>query len=64
MMRNDGICQLMCPEIEDRDIEDANDWHLLIDPIRWGALHILNDYRAKIRLFSFLSIFWPVILYG
>ena len=64
MMSHDGICQLMCPEIGDRDIENAPDWHLLIDPIRWGALHILEQYRMKLRTFAFLSMFWPVILYG
>lgn len=64
MMRDDGICQLICPEIGDRDIEDARDWHLLVDPIRWGALHILEQYRAKIKVCAFLSMIWPGALYG
>ena len=56
MMSHDGICQIMCPEIEDRAIIDAPSWHLLIDPIRWGALHILQHHRAKIKIAVFLIL--------
>lgn len=62
MMRHDGICQLMCPEIEDRDIEDAADWHLPVDPIRWGLLHILEQHRAKFRLMAVTVLFWPGVV--
>jgi hypothetical protein len=44
----------MCPEIEDRAILDAPGWHLMTDPIRWGALHILDDYRGNIRFIAFI----------
>jgi hypothetical protein len=54
MMSHDGICLLIAPEIEDRAIQNRVWWMLPLDPIRWGALHILDDYRGNIRLIAFI----------
>jgi hypothetical protein len=54
MMSHDGICLLMCPEIGNRAIYNRVWWMLPIDPIRWGALHILDDYRGNIRMIAFI----------
>jgi hypothetical protein len=42
------------PEIGNRAILDAHGWQLMTDPIRWGVLHILDDYRGNIRLAAFV----------
>jgi hypothetical protein len=47
-MSHNGICLLIAPEIEDRAIYNRVWWMLPFDPIRWGALHILDDYRGNI----------------
>jgi hypothetical protein len=55
MMSHNGICRLVCEEIkDDQDIVSGPWWHIFPDPIRWGALHILDDYRGNIRLFAFM----------
>lgn len=54
MMSHNSICLLIAPEIEDRAIYNRVWWMFLADPIRWGALHILDDYRGNIRLIAFM----------
>jgi hypothetical protein len=55
MMSHDGICRLVCPEIkDDQAIQDRVWWMLPFDLMRWGALHILDDYKGNIRLIAFM----------
>jgi hypothetical protein len=54
MILSEDIIRNHYPEIGNRAIVDAHEWHLIIDPIRWGALHILDDYKGNIRLLAFI----------
>lgn len=54
MMSHNGICLLIAPEIEDRAIYNRPWPMIIVDPIRWGALHILDDYRGNIKLIAFM----------
>ena len=56
MITSTDINRAYYPEIGDRCIEDSPAWHLLVDPIRWGALHILMQHRAKIKISVFLIL--------
>jgi hypothetical protein len=58
MILSEDIIRNHYPEIGNRAIVDAHGWHLIIDPIRWGALHILDDYKGNIRLLAFMVALW------
>ena len=50
------ITRVHYPEVGDRDIEDAACWMILVDPVRWGVLHILQHYLAEIKIAVFLIL--------
>jgi hypothetical protein len=58
MILSEDIIRNHYPEIGNRAILDSPGWHIFLDPIRWGALHILDDYRGNIRLIAFMVALW------
>lgn len=47
-----------------KSIEDCHERQFAIDLIQGQVSEVLGLLKEPIKLFAFLSIFWPVILYG